>query len=92
MAFSEVDGTGVWSDEIGKSWSHVGIANGVLYASTNAAAEFYAYDAITGDRLAVFALPEGTTSAGGPIVVDGALYLPYGVDGNKGGVQAYRLR
>ena len=91
MAFNEVDGGTVWSDEIGKSWSHVGIANGVLYASTNEAAEFYAYDATTGARLATFALPEGTTSAGGAVVVDGMLYLPYGVDGDKGGVLAYRL-
>jgi outer membrane protein assembly factor BamB len=92
MAFSEVDGGTVWDDEIGRSWSHVGIANGVLYASTNEAAEFYAYDAATGARLATFALPEGTTSAGGAVVVDGMLYLPYGVQGDKGGVQAYRLR
>jgi outer membrane protein assembly factor BamB len=92
MAFGEVDGATVWSDEIGKSWSHVGIANGVVYASTNGAAEFYAYDTNTGQRLATFQLPEDTTSAGGPIVVDGWLYLPYGVQGNKGGVQAYRLR
>ncbi|HWP67261.1 MAG TPA: PQQ-binding-like beta-propeller repeat protein [Candidatus Limnocylindria bacterium] len=92
MAFSEVDGATVWTDEIGPSWSHVGLANGVLYAATEAAPEFYAYDAQTGTRLATFTLPEGTTSAGGPIVVDGTLYLPYGVDGNQGGVQAYRLR
>ena len=91
MAFSEVDGTTVWEDEIGTSWSHVGLANGVLYVSTRQAPAFYAYDATTGTRLATFDLPEGTTSAGGPIVVDGTLYLPYGVDGAKGGVQAYRL-
>jgi outer membrane protein assembly factor BamB len=92
MAFSEVDGATVWSDEIGPSWSHVGIANGVVFASTQQAAEFYAYDAATGSRLATFALPEGTTSAGGAVVVDGMLFLPYGVDGAQGGVQAYRLR
>jgi polyvinyl alcohol dehydrogenase (cytochrome) len=92
MAFSEVDGATVWDDEIGLSWSHVGLANGVLYVSTEDAPAFYAYDAATGTRLATFTLPDGTTSAGGAIVVDGVLYLPYGVIGTKGGVQAYRLR
>jgi polyvinyl alcohol dehydrogenase (cytochrome) len=91
MAFNEVDGTTVWSDEIGVSWSHVDVADGVLYASTQDAAEFYAYDAATGTRLATFALPDGNTSAGGAVVVDGWLYLPYGVTGSTGGVQAYRL-
>jgi polyvinyl alcohol dehydrogenase (cytochrome) len=92
QAFSEVDGTTLWTDEIGVSWSHVGVANGVLYASTEDAAEFYAYDAENGTRLATFALPEGTTSAGGAVVVDGMLFLPYGVSGDQGGVQAYKTR
>jgi outer membrane protein assembly factor BamB len=34
MAFSAVDGATVWSDEIGRSWSNVGLANGLLFAGT----------------------------------------------------------
>lgn len=33
-AFSVVDGEEVWQDEIGSSWSHVGIANDLLFVGT----------------------------------------------------------
>jgi outer membrane protein assembly factor BamB len=88
QAFAAADGSVQWTAEIGTSWGSVALANGVLYVGTNEAAEFYAHDAATGARLATFALPDTTTS--GASIVDGSLYIGYGVFGN-GGVRAYAL-
>lgn len=88
MAFSEVDGSTVWSDEIGRSWSSVSVANGVLYAGTQASPVLYSYDAQTGVRLGTYPLP--ATSASRGTVDAGHLYIGYGV-GAAGGVRAYRI-
>jgi outer membrane protein assembly factor BamB len=88
MAFSAVDGATVWQDEIENSWSHVDVANGVIFAGPKEDPILYAYDAETGARLATFDLP--APSAGGVIVVDGRVFIPYGIFGG-GGVRAYRL-
>jgi outer membrane protein assembly factor BamB len=88
MAFSEVDGSTVWSDEIGRSWSSVSVANGVLYAGTQASPVLYSYDAKTGVRLGSYPLPATSTSRG--TVTAGHLYIGYGVAAT-GGVRAYRI-
>jgi polyvinyl alcohol dehydrogenase (cytochrome) len=94
-ALDGMTGGTVWSDQIGPSWSATTVANGVLYAGTQSAKEFYAYDAVTGVRLRTFVLPTlGTLPdnvSGGAAVVGDTLYVPYGVFGNKGGVLAYKL-
>jgi len=88
MAFSATTGASTWSDEIGTSWGSIAVANGIVFVGTNAASEFYAYDAASGTRLATFALP--TTTSSGPSVVDGTLYIGYGIFA-AGGVRAYGL-
>jgi outer membrane protein assembly factor BamB len=88
MAFSEVDGSTVWSDEIGRSWSSVSVANGVLYAGTQASPVLYSYDAKTGVRLGTYTLPANSASRGS--VSAGHLYIGYGVSA-AGGVRAYRI-
>ena len=55
-------GAKIWEAEIGRSYSHVGVANGIVYAGTrhqdaNEASSLYAHDAVTGARLATFPLP-----------------------------------
>jgi outer membrane protein assembly factor BamB len=93
--FSGQTGATVWSDQIGESWSAVTVANGVLYAGTNTAPEFYAYDAASGLRLRTFVLPGvgelPDSVSGGPAIVGDTLYMPYGIFGQKGGVIAFSL-
>ena len=61
----------------------------VRTAGTNAAAEFYAYNAASGARIATFPLPAITSSRAS---VDGrSLYIGYGIFGSTGGVRAYIL-
>jgi len=114
-AFSSVDGHELWHDEIGSSWSHVGIANDVLFVGTQVtmmrctndleqecedeaecdgglcvpASPYYAYDARDGRRLFTVTLP--ASGVGGPSIVDGSVYVPYGVLGGEGGVVAFAL-
>jgi outer membrane protein assembly factor BamB len=88
QAFDATDGSVLWTDDIGFAWSGVGAANGVVYSGTNAAAEFYAYNAATGVRLATFPIPVQSTSVAR---VDGdTLYIGYGI-GGTGGVRAYEI-
>jgi cysteine-rich repeat protein len=89
MAFDPEDGDILWSDDIGPSWGHVAVANGVLYVGTNDATEFYAYDAATGMRLQTFALPQITASRA--TVAGDSLYIGYGIFSQTGGVRAYTL-
>jgi outer membrane protein assembly factor BamB len=89
MAFSPVDGSTLWEDDIGLAWSGVGLANGVLFTGTNAVAEFYAYDAALGTRLKTLTLPAITSS--GASIVDGTVYVGYGIFGAAGGVVAFEL-
>lgn len=89
MTFDARDGSLLWSDEIGVSWGHVGVSNGVVFVGTNVAGQLYAYDAASGARLASFPLPAPTVT---PPQVDGtSLYLGYGLGGPVGGVRAYIL-
>ena len=88
MTFDAQDGSVLWSDDIGSSWSHVAVANGVVFAGTNGAAELYAYDAVTGARLATLGQPTATASRA---AVDGrSLYIGYGL-GGPGGIRAFIL-
>jgi polyvinyl alcohol dehydrogenase (cytochrome) len=88
MAFSEVDGSTVWSDDIGRSWSSTSVSAGVVYVGTQTAPVLYSYDAKTGVRLGTYALPQTSASKG--TVSAGHLYIGYGVSGT-GGVRAYRI-
>ncbi len=114
-AFSALDGGELWEDEIGRSWSHVGIANDLLFAGTENtmkrcssnlqqecaedsecggghcvdASPYHVYDARDGRRLTTFTLPANV--AGGPSIVDGTVYVPYGTFDIEGGVVAYGL-
>lgn len=88
-AFSAVDGSTVWADEIGHSWGHVGLAGGLLFTGTEDAEEFYVYDATTGTRLKTFPMPATVTS--GASIVDGVVYVGYGTTSINGGVMAFAL-
>lgn len=92
MAFRATDGAKAWSDEIGRSWGHVRVENGVVYSATGTffggATEFYAHDAGSGARLGTFPLP--ISSASRPLVVDDTVYIGYGLIGG-GGIRAFSL-
>jgi polyvinyl alcohol dehydrogenase (cytochrome) len=75
-AFSDRDGTPIWSAQIGPSWSSVAVANGLVFVGTNAANEYYVYDAATGTRLKTVQMPGAVQS--GASVVDGVVYVGYG--------------
>jgi outer membrane protein assembly factor BamB len=89
QAFSAVDGTTAWEDEIGQSFGGVGIANGLVLMGTLAAPNVYVYDGAGGARLATLALP--ATVSAGPSIVDGRVYVGYGLGGPTGGVMAFGL-
>jgi polyvinyl alcohol dehydrogenase (cytochrome) len=89
QAFSAVDGSMAWEDEIGTSFSGVGIANGLVAMGTLAASNLYVYDAATGVRLKTLTLPNVTSA--GPSIVDGTMYVGYGLGGSVGGVAAFEL-
>jgi outer membrane protein assembly factor BamB len=93
MAFDAIDGHIVWEEEIGRSWSHVAVANGIVWAGTEdtddtGASWLYAHDAATGARLATFPLPKDSTAR---VAVEGdSVYVGYGTFG-EGGVLALSL-
>jgi outer membrane protein assembly factor BamB len=93
MAFDATTGQTVWAEEIGRSWSHVGVVNGVVYAGRNEQessdpSSLFAHDAATGVRLATFPLPRQSTARS--VVVGDTLYVGYGT-GAQGGVLAMSL-
>ena len=51
-----------WEDEIGASWSGVGIGGGLVVMGTLASPSAYVYDASTGVRLKTLSLPSSTTA------------------------------
>jgi outer membrane protein assembly factor BamB len=93
-AFDATDGHDLWEDEIGRSWSHVAVANGVVYAGTNTTdpdteeSWLYAYDAASGQRLATFTLGQESTSRAA--IGGDTVYVGYGV-GAPGGIAAFSL-
>jgi outer membrane protein assembly factor BamB len=89
MAFDAADGSVLWGAEIGPSWGHVTVANGVVFTGTNGQAVLLAYDAETGARLAELPLPAITSSK--PTVDGTSLFVGYGIFGGVGGVRAYIL-
>lgn len=96
MAFDADDGSIVWSDDIGPTWSATSVSNGIVFAGSdpggapNGLAELLAYDAVTGARLAAYQLPNQSVTRA---VVDGdSLYVGYGVLSFPGGVHALELR
>ena len=89
QAFSAVDGSTVWQDEIGLSWSGVGIGGGLVAMGTLSGSNVYVYDAATGVRLKTLTLPDTVTA--GPSFVDGTMYVGYGLGGSAGGVAAFGL-
>jgi len=93
MAFDATDGSVVWSDDIGRTWSGVSVHDGVTYSAQSATdpmtnlGTFFAHDAATGTRLASYELPNSTTSLA---LVDGDnLYIGYGIVSTPGGVSAF---
>ena len=88
-AFSAVDGSIAWEDEIGASWSSVGIGGGLVAMGTLSAPSLFVYDTATGVRLKTLALPASTTS--GAAIVDGTLYFGYGLGGATGGIAAFAV-
>ena len=89
MAFSAVDGSTAWEDEIGPSWGSMAYGGGLLFLGTQNTLEYYAYDATTGTRLKTFTMPDTVSS--GASIVDGRVYVGYGVFGAPGGVVALGL-
>lgn len=88
MAFHATDGTTDWDEEIGVSWGHIGLAGGVVWTGTQGQSALLGYDAATGAAVATLPMPGPLTS--GPSIVDGTLYVGFGVFG-PGGVRAFEL-
>jgi cysteine-rich repeat protein len=93
MAFDARDGSTVWSaDDIGPSWAHVGVSDGVLYTGAGTFSggpeELFAYDAGDGTLLARFPMPEHVISR--PTVDGNSLYVGYGI-AVPGGILAFSL-
>jgi outer membrane protein assembly factor BamB len=82
VAFDPIDGHILWEEEIGRSYSHVAVVNGIVWAGTNdtdkdGASWLYAHDAATGARLATFPLPKASSAR---VAVDeNSVYVGYGV-------------
>jgi polyvinyl alcohol dehydrogenase (cytochrome) len=96
QAFEDADGSPAWNAalDIGPTWGAVSVANGVVFvAKGNLGVEpspaFYAFDAGDGSLLGSFPLPAQSSS--GPSIVDGELYIGFGILGSQGGVRAYGL-
>jgi outer membrane protein assembly factor BamB len=89
MAFSAVDGSTAWSDDIGISWGSIALAGGLVFAGTQDTTDFFVYDATTGTRLKTFGMPSNVAS--GASVVGGTVYVGYGEVTPDGGVQAFAL-
>lgn len=86
-AFHDLDGSTAWSRQIGASWGSIGIANGVVFAGTQASTSLYLSDAATGTPLVTLPMPANV--AGGATVVDGVVYVPYWF--GSAGVTAFAL-
>jgi len=86
--FDDEAGATVWSDQIGESWGSMAIGGGLLFVGANGVTENYVYDIATGMRLNTLALPTGSTS--GAAIVDGTVYVGFGL-GGPGGVRAFGL-
>jgi len=86
MTFDARDGSTLWSAEIGRSWSAVGVYDGVSYAGKNGSGDFFAHDAATGELLHTFQLPRDVSARA--LVANDMLYVAWGVS-NPGGVRAY---
>jgi outer membrane protein assembly factor BamB len=89
FAFHDLDGTVDWSAPLGPSWSGVAVANGLVFAGSNDTAALFVHDASTGALLNTLVLP--STSASGAAVVDGVVYVGYGIINANGGVVAFGL-
>jgi len=89
FAFSDVDGATAWSAQIGQSWAHIALANGLVFADNNDTPQLFVHDAATGARLRTLTLPD--TSSSGPSIVNGMVYVGYGIFGATGGVSAFGL-
>jgi polyvinyl alcohol dehydrogenase (cytochrome) len=96
QAFDAATGATLWTHEIGRSWSSVGVADGVVYAGTNvqnddASSQFFAVDAATGTRLGTYPVP--SSAIGRPLVSGDTVFVPYGTLSNFGigGVRAMAL-
>ncbi len=89
QAFTISGGNTVWEDDIGRSWGSAAVGGGLVFVGTQTANEFYVYDAALGTRLKTFTMP--STVSSGASIVDGTVYVGYGVFGAPGGVRAYAL-
>jgi outer membrane protein assembly factor BamB len=98
-AFDAETGATDWSAQTDRfSWSDVGLAGGLLFAGdktipgTGEFPAFNVYNAATGALLRSLGPLDGIQSpaVGGPVVVDGTLYVPYGLNG-QGGVTAFEV-
>ena len=88
-AFRDGNGSPIWSDQIGVSWGSVAWANGLLFVGTQAAPRLYIYDAQSGMRLKEVVMPASVSS--GASIVNGTVYVGYGVFGATGGIKAFGL-
>jgi len=96
QAFDASTGATIWTHEIGRSWSSVGVADGIVYAGTNeqnddSSSQFFAVDAATGTRLGTYPVP--SSAIGRPLVAGDTVFVPYGTLSNfgVGGVRALAL-
>ncbi|MEW6269025.1 MAG: PQQ-binding-like beta-propeller repeat protein [Thermodesulfobacteriota bacterium] len=89
VAFSPVDGSTLWDEPIGAGWGSIALGGGVSVVGTLASATLYVHDAATGTELRAIPMPAAVAS--GASIVDGVVYVGYGIFGADGGVQAFAL-
>jgi outer membrane protein assembly factor BamB len=87
QAFSAVDGSMAWEDEIGPVFAGVGLASDLVAMPSNSSG-VHVYDALGGVRLVTLPLPSDATA--GPSFSEGTMYVGYGT-GALGGVAAFGL-
>lgn len=98
MAFDARTGDTLWSSEIGISWSHVAVANGIVFSGTQASdgkgngnSQLFAHDAATGEVLTIFSIPNSSVARSA--LLGDTLFVGYGslLGAAGGGVRALSL-
>jgi polyvinyl alcohol dehydrogenase (cytochrome) len=97
-AFDAAGGKALWMHDLagGNAFGSVVYANGVVYLGLDNS-DFYAFDAKSGNQLLKLSAPDAI--AGGPNVVNGIVYVPWGYNwtlregaAGNGGLTAYGIK
>ncbi len=82
-----------WTDPMADGFAHVGVGNGIVYSGSGAFAavpsDLYMYEGSSGTPLGTLTIPGSVT--GGPTIVNGQVYVGYGLGFGDAGVIAFGL-